>query len=146
MHTDPLLGTGYESFWLGPRLLQVWQAGLGRLNEAHNGYLQLYLNLGVIGLFLLGGFLIASYRTICRRLEPLSGLGSLGLAVWTVSVFYNATEAAFEGGLLWLTLVLGALAVPGLAEDRVGSAAAFEYAGAPERLPSLPLEATGQWK
>ena len=146
MHTNPLLGTGYQSFWLGPRLLQVWQAGLGRLNEAHNGYLQLYLNLGVIGLFFLGGFLIASYRTICRRLEPLSGLGSLGLAVWTVSVFYNATEAAFEGGLVWLTLLLGALAAPGLAEDRVGSAAALECAGAPERLPSLPLEATGQWR
>ena len=25
MHTNPLLGTGYESFWLGPRLQRFWQ-------------------------------------------------------------------------------------------------------------------------
>ena len=25
MHTNPLLGTGYESFWLGPRLQWFWQ-------------------------------------------------------------------------------------------------------------------------
>ena len=66
MHTNPLVGTGYESFWLGPRLKDVWaQTGAG-INEAHNGYLEVYLNQGLIGLVLLGGFLIASYRTICR--------------------------------------------------------------------------------
>ena len=119
MQANPLLGTGYESFWLGPRLLRVWQSGLGRLNEAHNGYLQVYLNLGLIGLLLLGIFLIASYRTICKKLEPLSRLGSLSLAVWAVLVFYNATEAAFQGGLLWLTLLMGALMLIGPVEERL---------------------------
>ena len=52
MHTNPLLGTGYESFWLGPRLVKIWQR-FGPINEAHNGYLEVYLNLGLIGLFLL---------------------------------------------------------------------------------------------
>jgi len=47
---------------------------------------------------------------------------------------------------LWVTFLLGAVAVPGFAEDRVESAAAPEYAGATERVPSLPLEATGQWR
>ncbi len=48
MKTNPLLGTGYESFWLGPRLQWFWQhAGLGHINEAHNGYLEVYLNLGI---------------------------------------------------------------------------------------------------
>ena len=61
-------------------------------------------------------------------------------------LFYNVTEAGFRSGLLWITFLLGAITVPELAEDRVHSAAASEYAGAPERLPSLPLEATGQWR
>ena len=122
------------------------ELSLGRINEAHNGYLEVYLNLGIIGLFLLGGFLIASYRTICRRLKPFSSLASLSLAVWTIMLFYSVTEAGFRGGLMWVTFLLGAIAVPGLAEDRVHSAAAFEYAGATERLPSIPLEATGQWR
>ncbi len=112
MHTNALVGTGYESFWLGPRLKEVWgQAGFG-LNEAHNGYLEIYLNLGLIGLFLLGGFLIASYRTICKRLTPPSSFGSLTLALWTILLFYNVTEAAFKGQLMWVIFLLGAIVVP----------------------------------
>lgn len=112
MHTNPLLGTGYESFWLGPRLLWVWQSPAGHVNEAHNGYLQVYLNLGLVGLVLLLAFLIASYRTICKRGKTLSGLGSLGVALWIILAFYNTSEAAFGGGVLWLAFLSAALVVP----------------------------------
>ncbi len=145
MHTNPLVGTGYESFWLGPRLALVWQRFTPGINEAHNGYLAVYLNLGLIGLFLLGGFLIASYRTICGRLKSLSGLAfaSLSLALWTVLLFYNVTEAAFGGGLVWLTFLPGAIAVRERAEDGVHNVATFGSAGAPEPFRTLPLEPTG---
>jgi len=146
MHTNPLLGTGYESFWIGPRLQWFWQnSGLGRINEAHNGYLEVYLNLGIIGLLLLSGFLIASYRNICRRLEPSSSLASLSLAVWTILLFYSVTEAGFRSGLMWVMFLLGAIAVPQFVEHRAHSAAS-EYPGVTERLPSFPLEAKGQWR
>jgi O-antigen ligase len=111
MHTNPLLGTGYESFWLGPRLEWLWQKNL-HVNEAHNGYLEVYLNLGLIGLALLVGFLISSYRTICKRLAPFSPLGSLGLALWIALLFRSMTEASFRCGLMWLTFLLGAVTVP----------------------------------
>ena len=147
MHTNPILGTGYESFWMGPRLQRFWEnAELGRINEAHNGYLEVYLNLGIIGLILLGGFLMASYRKICRRLSPFSSLASLSLAAWTILLFYSITEAGFRGGLLWVTFLMGALTVPERAEDRVHSSAVSEYVGTPERLSSFPLEATSQWR
>jgi exopolysaccharide production protein ExoQ len=145
MHTNPLVGTGYESFWLGPRLLRVWQAYPG-INEAHNGYLDVYVTLGGIGLFLLVGFLIASYRTICKRITSSSALASLSLAVWTVLLFYNVTEAAFKGGLLWLTLLLGVIAIPERAQDQVRSAITFGSAGTTKRFPGPPLEMTVQRK
>jgi len=141
MHTNPLLGTGYESFWLGPRLQMIW-AKFAVVNEAHNGYLEIYLNLGLIGLFLLIGFLIASYRTICKRLTPHSSFGSLSLALWTVLLFYNVTEAAFKGGqLMWLAFLLGAISVPVRVEDAVRSAVTFD-GPAVEPLPALSLEPT----
>lgn len=140
MHTNPLVGTGYESFWLGPRLERVWQA-VGRINEAHNGYVEVYLNLGVVGIFLLAGFLIVSYRNICRQLTTRSDLASFNLAMWTIMIFYNMTEAAFKGGLLWLAFLIGAIAIPERVANHVDSLAVFDNSRAAERILGPPLEA-----
>jgi O-antigen ligase len=138
MHTSPLVGAGYESFWLGPRLIKIWQAGMGFLNESHNGYLEAYLNLGMIGLGLLLVFVFAGYRNICRRLKPFSSFASFTLAFWTVFLLHNFTEADFRSGLMWLVFVLGALALPERAEARVQSVAAFgNVEEAQDHLPVL---------
>jgi len=118
MHTNPVIGTGYEAFWLGPRF--EWIAThFAPVNESHNGYLEVYLNLGLIGVFLIAGLLLSSYRRICRQLKPLTGVATLHLAIWTVMLFYNMTEAAFKGDLLWLALLLGAISLGDLTEQRV---------------------------
>jgi len=122
MNTNPLVGTGYESFWLGPRLPQIWKV-FGPINESHNGYLEVYLNLGLIGVFLLCGFLIASYRKICKQLTSSPDLASLNLAFWTVMLFYNMTEAAFKFHLMWVVFLVVAIAVPKHAADRVRTTA-----------------------
>lgn len=113
MHTNPLLGTGYESFWMGPRLTWFWEeAGLGTINEAHNGFLEVYLQLGAIGVLLLSGFLIASYRNVCRRFKDSSPEVSFSMAVWIVLLFYSVTEAGFRSNLVWVVFLLGAVTVP----------------------------------
>jgi len=140
IHTNPLVGTGFESFWLGPRLQQVWQVMPG-INESHNGYLEIYLNLGLIGVFLLAGLLIASYRNICKQLTSCFDLGSLNLAIWTITLFYNMTEAAFKWQLMWITFLLVVVTVPERAADRVGSVAAVSAAGAAGRYPGTRLTA-----
>ena len=107
MQTNPLLGVGYQSFWLGSRLVAVWSSlSTGFLNEAHNGYLEIYLSLGLVGLALLVLFMISSYRRACRQLTTSLHFASLTLGLWTVMVFYNFTEAAFGASLLWYTLLL----------------------------------------
>jgi O-antigen ligase len=110
---NPLVGTGYESFWLGPRLERIWLSGQGAINEAHNGYLEVYLNLGYVGLFLLLFFVAAVYWNICKRFKPFSSIASLTLGIWTAFVFHNCTEVDFRSGLTWLVFVLAALAVSG---------------------------------
>ena len=62
LHTNPLLGTGYESFWLGSRLQFVWDATEQGILQAHNGYLEIYINLGWVGVILLGGLIVTGYR------------------------------------------------------------------------------------
>jgi exopolysaccharide production protein ExoQ len=143
MHTNPLVGTGYQSFWLGDRLQWFWQnSGLGHLNEAHNGYLEVYLELGLIGVALLIGFLVASYRTICRMLAMKSSLAVFGLAAWLALVFYNMSEAAFQNGLFWTAFLMGAITLPERAKKRARSVGTFDNAGASDRVPSLPETVT----
>jgi O-antigen ligase len=53
MNPNSMLGAGFEAFWRGPRVQHLAQT-VGFTNEAHSGYLEVYLNLGWIGLALLG--------------------------------------------------------------------------------------------
>jgi exopolysaccharide production protein ExoQ len=121
---NPVLGTGYQTFWVGPRTQWVWARLSGNnIMEAHNGYIQIYLDLGLIGVFFLFVFLIATYRKICERLKPLTPLGSLSLGLWTLLLFYNITEASFEVNLLLVVFLLTAIPVAGHAEDRLPASA-----------------------
>ncbi len=148
MHTNPILGTGYESFWLGPRLERFWlESGLGHINEAHNGYLEIYLNLGIAGLVLLCGFVVGSYQTICKRLQSVSSLASLTLALWVIMLFYSVTEAGFRAGMMWFMFLLGGIAIPERAAQRVYRTAAFDNAPVTGRLAStVPAEMTDRWR
>ena len=40
MMKHPLIGEGFESFWLGDRLVAVWMMVKNTLHQAHNGYLE----------------------------------------------------------------------------------------------------------
>jgi O-antigen ligase len=111
MPLNSAIGTGYESFWLGPRLRDVWRLA-GGVNHAHNGYIELYLNLGFIGLGLLVMFLLSCYWHICKNLTTSTGLGSLRLALWTILLLYNVTEAAFKIQLLFVIFLLIVLEAP----------------------------------
>jgi O-antigen ligase len=108
---NPLIGTGYESFWMGKRLLWIWERR-GIINEAHNGFLQVYLNIGYIGLFLLCCYLLSAYFRIRAQVRASSDVGRFAFALLMVLLFYNLTEAAFGTGPIWLAIMPAALAVP----------------------------------
>ena len=141
MRTNPLLGTGYETFWLGPRLAHVWQSyGSWGINEAHNGYLEVYINLGLVGLGLVAMILISSYRSIGKALTSGLSLAPLGFGLWTVSIFYNVTESAFRcSQLMWVIFLLGAIAISQRVEERVSVLSPEPTPIAPVRgLPAQP--------
>ena len=62
---NPLLGPGYQSFWQTPAAAQLGEKFYFIPNQAHNGYLEVYIQTGMISLFLLLG----SYR--CGRYNKL---------------------------------------------------------------------------
>jgi exopolysaccharide production protein ExoQ len=110
--TNPLLGCGYESFWLGERLQKVWDFEQG-IQEAHNGYLEVYLNLGLIGVFLIALLIITGYRNAISYFRREPGLGGLKLAYFTTGVVYSLTEAGFRMlAPIWIFFLLSITAVP----------------------------------
>jgi exopolysaccharide production protein ExoQ len=119
---NPIVGAGFESFWIGPDVAKMQRslATLGwwhpeGLNEAHNGYIEMYLNLGWIGVCLITLILISGYRRSGRAFQRSPELGSLALAAIATAAIYNLTEAGFrELTPSWIFLLLGILATSGI--------------------------------
>ena len=119
-----LIGAGFESFWISPRvfifqrtLLQLgWdpRIALG-LNEAHNGYIDVYLNLGWIGVCLLALVLISGYRRAVKVFRRDPELGGLFLAYIAAAAFYSITEVGFRMlNPCWIFLLLAIVSASGV--------------------------------
>jgi exopolysaccharide production protein ExoQ len=108
-----LVGVGFESFWLGPRLHKVWEVlpPGEHIDEAHNGYLELYLQLGVIGVVLMISILINGYRRSVAAFRADPGAGSLMLAYVLTATLYSYAEAGFRMlDYAWSFLILAIIA------------------------------------
>jgi O-antigen ligase len=104
---NPLLGTGYYSFWMGDRVERISEGFYFHLNESHNGYIETYVNSGIIGLILLLLALFAASRRIKAGLLEGEPFAKVRLIFLTVGIVYNLTEAAFNKlSLLWIFLLL----------------------------------------
>ena len=78
---NPVVGVGFESFWLGPRAEWLANKHWWRPNQAHNGYLETYLNLGTLGVILLAAWIFAAFRKASRTLLEDLDLGRFQLAL-----------------------------------------------------------------
>jgi exopolysaccharide production protein ExoQ len=121
---NPILGTGFESFWLGKRLAYLWTFPIvDGITEAHNGYLEVYLNLGWVGVMALMGLLWAGYKNVLRLLDRDPEAGQLRLGYFVIAVVYNFTEAAIRStDLVWIAFILAITALPERAFTRVPAA------------------------
>lgn len=96
MQGNPLVGVGYESFWTGERLIQIWhRIGVSGIIQAHNGYIDLYVNLGISGLTLLMLSIISGIRTNLRQPRTEYAYAAFRLSIIISVLVYNYTEATF---------------------------------------------------
>lgn len=108
-----LFGAGYESFWLGPRLAKMWELHWWHPNEAHNGYIEIYLNLGWAGIVLLGIVAATGYRNVIAALRRDRETGSLRLAYFVIALVFNFTESAIKAlSPVWIFFLLATIVIP----------------------------------
>jgi O-antigen ligase len=119
MVTDPVLGVGFHSFWLGERLKRLQEMYWWQPNEAHNGYLEIYLNLGAMGIVLFITLVIAAYRNCRKALVEGLESGRIRMVLLGVGLLYGVTEAAFrELSLMWFMFLLASVEWPAVVSSR----------------------------
>jgi exopolysaccharide production protein ExoQ len=121
MNSNPWIGTGFESFWIGPRIEYFWGKYPWHPNQAHNGYLEIYLTLGIAGLVVFALLALAGYRNAIRTYRANPGLGGLLLTYLAISPLYLIPEAAFKVmHPLWILFLLSVIAAPRLRWQAAG--------------------------
>lgn len=107
----PLLGWGYQSFWLvGPDAPSIVDAPgwVKDMPNAHNGYEDTLLELGYVGLFLLLVFIVATVHGIGRlaRLDFLRAWILLSIVLYVAVT--NGLESTWMRGfeMLWIVFLI----------------------------------------
>lgn len=108
----PVLGVGFESFWLGKNAAEVWALmPTGEdVNEAHDGYIEVYAQLGLVGLGMVCLLLLNAYRQAVAALGGDPSLGRLLVGLVAALLIYNITEAGFRMlDPAWIFLLLAVI-------------------------------------
>jgi exopolysaccharide production protein ExoQ len=112
---NPLIGSGYWNFWGGPGGLSVNQEMDSLIPNAHNGYLDIYLDGGIIGVILLFAILIVwGVRTSkSASSKKADRMQLMRFAILIVAIVYNLSESVyFRMGPIWFTTLLMTVQFP----------------------------------
>jgi exopolysaccharide production protein ExoQ len=131
---SPWFGAGYENFWIGDRLiaLSIWGG-----NQSHNGYVEIYVNLGWVGLLFLAIVILAGYRAMMAYSRTNPDVGRLKAAFYVICLTYNFSESAFKMmAPVWMMFLWATMSTP---VAQTVSVAESTPEPEPERSTSDPL-------
>ncbi|MBA3847114.1 MAG: O-antigen ligase family protein [Planctomycetes bacterium] len=106
----PLIGSGYGAFWqeTNPVVIRIWLDGYFQPIDAHNGMLNILLELGAIGSLTFIVWYAAALRAANRQLGTGAGAaGGWSLALLVLFAIYSVPEAIFmrPNGFIWILMV-----------------------------------------
>jgi exopolysaccharide production protein ExoQ len=110
LHGNALVGTGFMSFWTGQRMVAVWNGIGAGLNQAHNGYVEQYLNLGYIGVMFIVAIATSAFLSVRAHLQTRHVETMLRLCLLVTALLYNYTEASFYGiNNMWVLFLVASI-------------------------------------
>jgi exopolysaccharide production protein ExoQ len=107
---NPFIGAGFWNFWGGPGGFSFNLAINEVIPNAHNGYVDMYLDGGFIGLAILYLMLIACGNRVTRYIRATRTLDRyqrIRFAFIIATIIYNLSESSFARiGPLWFTTLM----------------------------------------
>ena len=109
---NPIVGAGFWNFWGGPGGRAIEAAMQTGIPNAHDGYLDIYLDGGFVGVAILACLLIVRGYKLIQRL-PRETFARVQFAFLTVAIIHNVTESSFARlSGMWFTIILALLDFP----------------------------------
>jgi O-antigen ligase len=107
----PILGTGYGAFWVPSVYDKLSPEVDNHPAQAHNGYLETYANLGLVGVVLLAFVIIQSVTNALRQVHFDFEYARVRLVLLITICISNYTEASFPRGthIFWYSFLFAAL-------------------------------------
>jgi len=110
---DRITGMGFMMFWDSQYGRDTWDEMGTRVSTAHNGYLEMLLDGGIIGVCLLAVMLLARGYVIVNKMAEGDFWGRLGFVYWVLALFQDLSESTFfRFSILWFLLILSMLKLP----------------------------------
>lgn len=107
----PILGVGFGDFWTpatSAYLKEIFSWGPG---QAHNGYIEIFLSLGMVGLVSFAVVVFSAFRGALKQSLIDFEYGKIRLILLIVTLIHNYTESGFTRPchLMWFTFLLFAV-------------------------------------
>ncbi len=109
----PILGAGFGSFWMGGLTYDLWSKFQWKPTNGHNGYIDTFLELGLLGLVFLLFFIVQTFIKARNSVEPDWGIGRLQFAFVIMILLHNVTETsmAMPTSFLWILFLMASMVV-----------------------------------
>jgi exopolysaccharide production protein ExoQ len=99
---NPLIGVGYGGFWG----LEIKEAMATGVVQAHNGYIDVYLQAGIVGIVILSLFLFSFCYSVRRMIDLNFEWGVLKICFLLFFLLLNITETAvLNTGFIWSIMI-----------------------------------------
>lgn len=90
-----IFGYGYGGFWDPDNFAYLWGIYSWKPMQAHNGFIEVFLNNGLVGLIILAIFIIQTMKKAISLLSQDFNYGRVRIVLLTTLIFLNYTEASF---------------------------------------------------
>ena len=117
---NPIFGTGFGGFW-GFAENQI--TSTYNVNHAHNGFLDVYIEIGIAGLAVLLAFLLNFFKTMRRLLFHTFEWPAFSICFLIISLIFNYTESNFlkSSSFLWNSTIFLSVALSDKSLSKVSS-------------------------